>query len=92
MVTTHISTFVTAGFYWTSNVVSNVLLFVVFSFSIMREKLKKIFQNMHIVMLSILVVALMREEIWWNKTLGIFINKSLIKKKTSCLLYLCTVM
>ena len=23
MVTTHISTFVTAGFYWTSNVVSN---------------------------------------------------------------------
>jgi hypothetical protein len=46
---------------------------------------------MHIVMLPILVVALMMEEKIWNKTLGIFIHKSVINEKKSCLLYLLTV-
>jgi hypothetical protein len=43
-------------------------------------------------MLPILVVALMREEKIWNKTLGIFIHKSVIKEKKECLFYLLTVM
>jgi len=47
---------------------------------------------MHIVMLPILVVALMWEEKMRNKILGIFIHKSVIKEKKSCLLYLLTVM
>ena len=47
---------------------------------------------MHIVMLPILVVALMREEKIWNMTLRIFIHKSVIKEKNSCLLYLLIVM
>jgi hypothetical protein len=62
MVITHISTFVTVGFYWTSNVVSKIILFLLFSFSIVRET--STFQGMHIVMLPVLVMALIGEEIF----------------------------
>lgn len=51
------------------------------------------FQDMHIVMLPILVVALMREEKIWNKTLGICIHKSIIRgeKKLFALFAYCNV-
>jgi hypothetical protein len=59
--------------------------------SALCERCEIIFQDMHIMMLPILVGALMREEKIQNRTLGIFINKSVIKETKSCLLYLLTV-